>query len=125
MPPLRDTSLEDSNSLPEPEVLALEIAADLQATMEVSPGSLPTWRSETFLKRLESNPVGRLSQQESRMLKLWRRKRHVIQNEVRYRSTIATPSCNPTASLRLRLCCHRRSSSFDEKLHQIPALIFL
>ncbi len=32
---MKDTSLEDSDSLPEPEVLALEIAADLQAAMEL------------------------------------------------------------------------------------------
>ena len=35
---MKDTSLEDSDSLPEPEVLALEIAADLQAAMELFAG---------------------------------------------------------------------------------------
>ena len=35
---LRNTSLEDSDSLPEPEVLALEIAADLQAAIEIFAG---------------------------------------------------------------------------------------
>ena len=35
---LRDTSLEDSDSLPDPDELALEIAADLQAAMELFAG---------------------------------------------------------------------------------------
>jgi type I restriction enzyme M protein len=32
---LKDTSLEDSDRLPEPDVLAQEIAEDLQAAMEL------------------------------------------------------------------------------------------
>ena len=35
---MKDMSLEDLDSLPEPEVLALEIAADLQAAMELFSG---------------------------------------------------------------------------------------
>lgn len=35
---MKDTSSEDSDSLPEPEGLALEIAGDLQAAMELFEG---------------------------------------------------------------------------------------
>ncbi len=35
---MNDTSLEDADSLPEPDVLAQEIAEDLQAAMELFAG---------------------------------------------------------------------------------------
>ena len=38
---MKDTSLEDSDSLPEPEVLALEIAPDFEVALELLLGLTP------------------------------------------------------------------------------------
>ena len=41
---LRDESLEDSDNLPDPDILAQDIAEDLEAALVRSRVSLKTWR---------------------------------------------------------------------------------